>query len=110
MRIARTKVWSHVPLAPKNERSHKRELPAHNRRLRHGVSFEEAVLYSPIRLPESLTTQSTPKASREIIVGHSDRRNLILVSFVETEERVRLINARKATRGERRDYEESVGS
>lgn len=50
------------------------------------------------------------KASGEIIVGHSDRKSLILVSFVEAEERIRLISAREATRAERNDYEENVNS
>ena len=46
---------------------------------------------------------------REIIIGHSNKQNLILVSFVE-DDRVRLISARKATRTERKDLEENVGS
>jgi hypothetical protein len=45
---------------------------------------------------------------REIIVGHSDKAQLLLVSFVESETRVRLLSARKATRWERQDYEEKV--
>ena len=48
---------------------------------------------------------------REIIVGHSAERNLVLVSFTGIDDdRVRILSARKATRTERKDYEENVGS
>ena len=47
---------------------------------------------------------------REIIIGHSVRRRLILVSFIGINEQVRIISARKGTRRERKDYEENVGS
>jgi len=43
---------------------------------------------------------------REIIVGHSIQRRLLLVSFVDQGENVRLISARIATKRERNDYEE----
>jgi len=43
---------------------------------------------------------------REIIIGHSNKQNLILVSFVE-DDRVRLFSARKATRTERRDMKKT---
>jgi hypothetical protein len=43
---------------------------------------------------------------REILVGHSIHQRLLLVSFSERGERVRLISARLATKRERRDYEE----
>jgi len=78
---------------------------------KHGVSFKEAVRLFVDPLARIFDDpEHSESERREIIIGHSDWRNLILVSFVEAEERVRLINARKATRGERRDYEERVGS
>jgi uncharacterized protein len=43
---------------------------------------------------------------REIIIGHSARNRLLLVSFTERSSRVRIISARRATRLERKDYEE----
>jgi len=46
---------------------------------------------------------------REIIIGHSAQRQLILVNFTGSDERVRIFSARKATRRERKDYEENVG-
>jgi uncharacterized DUF497 family protein len=48
---------------------------------------------------------------REIIVGYSVLDRLFLVSFTErSRDRVRIISARKATRRERKDYEENIGS
>ena len=40
------------------------------------------------------------------IVGMSDMKRLLVVSFTERGERMRLISARKASRSEIRDYEE----
>jgi hypothetical protein len=45
---------------------------------------------------------------REIIVGHSARRRLLVVSFVQRGHRIRMLSARRATRQERRDYEEGT--
>jgi hypothetical protein len=45
---------------------------------------------------------------REIIIGHSTRHRLLLVSFAQREDVIRLISARKATRNERKDYEEGT--
>jgi len=45
---------------------------------------------------------------REIIIGYSARNRLLLVSFAQREDVIRIISARKATRNEREDYEEGV--
>jgi hypothetical protein len=44
---------------------------------------------------------------REIIVGNSARGRMLLVSFTERGDIVRIISARRADRAERKDYEES---
>ena len=44
---------------------------------------------------------------REILTGHSAQGHLLLVAFAERESKIRIVNARKATRRERRAYEES---
>jgi uncharacterized DUF497 family protein len=78
---------------------------------KHDVSFEEAmtVFADPLAriFPDS---EHSSNEVREIIIGHSARHQLILVNFTGTDERVRLFSARKATRMERKDYEENVGS
>ena len=45
---------------------------------------------------------------REIIIGHSSKNRLLLVSFTERETSIRIISARKATNYERKDYEENA--
>lgn len=47
---------------------------------------------------------------REIIIGHSANGRLLVVCFAAKEESVRLFSARKATKQERKDYEENVKS
>ena len=74
---------------------------------KHGVTFEEALT---VFMDATARIHADPDHSeaerREIIVGHSIHQRLLLVSFAERGERVRLINARRATKRERRDYEE----
>jgi hypothetical protein len=78
---------------------------------KHGVCFEEGITVFADPLARIFEDEEhSESARREIIIGHSDRRNLILVSFVESDDRVRIISARKATRTERKDYEENAGS
>lgn len=45
---------------------------------------------------------------REIVVGHSTRDRLLVISFAERGDTVRIISARKATKNERKDYEEGA--
>ena len=45
---------------------------------------------------------------RELIVGHSARGRLLIVSFTERGRRTRIISARKTTKHERRDYEKNI--
>lgn len=79
--------------------------------VKHQVSFEEAisVFADPIAriFPDE---EHAVDEFREIIIGHSARHRLVLVNFTSSDERIRLISARKATRRERKDYEENVGS
>ncbi len=43
---------------------------------------------------------------RLLIIGTSDKNRVIVVSYTERGDIIRLINARKATRNERKQYEE----
>ena len=79
-------------------------------KVKHGVSFEEAITVFADPLARIFEDPEHSEIERrEIIIGHSAKQNLVLVSFVEGD-RVRLISARKATRTERKEYEENVGS
>lgn len=80
---------------------------ADNRR-KHGVTFLEAetVFGDPLAAIFVDEDHSTAEP-REIIIGHSVRSRLLLVSFTQRDERIRIIGARRATKRERRDYEEN---
>lgn len=75
---------------------------------KHGVSFEEAVtvFLNPLARIHSDPDHSIGE-QREIIVGHSTSGRLLLVSFTERGDSVRVIHARPADAAERHDYEEN---
>lgn len=79
--------------------------------VKHEVSFEEAmtVFANPLAriFPDE---EHSIDELREMIIGYSARQQLILMNFTATEDKVRIISARKATRRERKDYEENIGS
>lgn len=76
---------------------------------KHGVSFEEAVQVFGDPLARIFDDPDHSSGElRELIVGHATRQRLLIVSFVERGDRVRILSARRATRRERRDYEEGT--
>lgn len=76
---------------------------------KHGVTFEEAktVFDNPLAVIFDDETHSADEA-RELVIGHSQRNRILIISFVERSEAVRIISARPATRKERKDYEETL--
>jgi uncharacterized DUF497 family protein len=76
---------------------------------KHGVSFEEAktVFYNPMAIIFDDEAHSIDE-QREIIIGHSRKNRLLLVSFTERSISVRIISARLVTRKEREDYEQNA--
>ena len=77
---------------------------------KHGVSFDEAVTVfkDPLAFIFDDTAHSEQE-HREIIIGMSSLRRMLLVCFVErVEDTVRIISARPATRQEIKDYEENA--
>ena len=79
---------------------------------KHRIAFSEApsVFGDPLARIFSDEAHSTGE-QREIIIGHSQAKRLLLVCFTESEEgRVRIISARRATRREQHDYEEHVSA
>jgi len=77
---------------------------------KHGVSFDEAVTVFKDPLAFIFDdTMHSEQEHREIIIGISALRRMILVCFVErVEDIVRIISARAATRQEIKDYEENA--
>ncbi|MFN8405612.1 MAG: BrnT family toxin [Anaerolineales bacterium] len=79
---------------------------------KHGISFEEAitVFKDPLAFIFDDTAHSEHE-HREIIIGLSALRRMILVCFVERyEDIIRIVSARPATRQEIKDYEENVNN
>ena len=76
---------------------------------KHGVSFDEASTVFGDPLARIFSDDDHPDTERrEIIIGHSIFRRLLLVSFVERiVDVIRIISARQTTRKERQDYEEN---
>jgi uncharacterized protein len=77
-----------------------------NRR-KHRIGFAEAT--TAFGDPPSITIPDPNHAdeNRFVIVGSSDRRRLLVVVHTMRGERTRVISARKATRHEREQHEES---
>jgi uncharacterized protein len=76
---------------------------------KHGVTFDEAATAfrdSLARIFDDPVHSSGER--RELLVGHSRRARLIIVSFAERGDRIRIISARNATKRERRDYEQGT--
>ncbi|MEM7536176.1 MAG: BrnT family toxin [Chloroflexota bacterium] len=74
---------------------------------KHKVSFEEAATVFQDAL--SLTGDDPDHSSEEdrfVTFGLSSRGRLLVVSFTERGERIRIISARQMTRSERGIYEE----
>ena len=77
---------------------------------KHGISFDEAVTVfkDPLAFIFDDTAHSEQE-HREIVIGISTLRKMILVCFVErVKNTVRISSARPATRQEIKDYEENA--
>ena len=84
-----------------------RRKAASNRR-KHGVSFEEASTVFGDPLAAIFDDEEHSEGElREVLIGHSADGRLLVVSFTERADRIRVISAWRATKRERRDYEES---
>ncbi|MFN8487566.1 MAG: BrnT family toxin [Caldilineaceae bacterium] len=80
---------------------------ARNRRVHDGVTFEEAasVFHDPTAFIFD-DDEHSDEEYRELIIGHSTRNRLLIVSFTERDEVIRIISARKADAGEQNAYEQ----
>lgn len=75
----------------------------------HGVSFDEAstafsdtlslTIYDPLHSGEE---------NRMILIGNSLKNRLLVIVHTERKDKIRIISARKATKNERKQYEENA--
>jgi len=76
---------------------------------KHRVRFEEAA--SVFLDPSALTfpdPDHSQKEDREITIGCSARERVLFVAHAMRKGRIRIISARRATRGEQEQYEEGI--
>lgn len=75
--------------------------------LKHGVSFEEAktVFDDPLYV-DFYDPDHSSDEHRYIIIGESQQRRLLMVSYTERGQVIRLISSREVTPAERKVYEE----
>ena len=76
---------------------------------KHGLAFEEALTVFADPLARIFDDPDhSENERRELIIGQSTSRRLLVVSFTERRPRTRIIGAREATAHERRDYEQNT--
>ncbi len=76
---------------------------------KHGISFDEAgTAFGDAHAWIFDDEEHSDEEPREILVGYSSKNRLLMVSFVQrAPDRVRIVSARLADRGERETYEET---
>jgi uncharacterized DUF497 family protein len=74
----------------------------------HGVSFDEATTVFRDSLSISIADPDHSHSEERFIdIGMSHRGQLLVVSYTERKDRIRIISARLANRAERKSYEET---
>lgn len=74
---------------------------------KHGVSFEEAkTVFDDPHYVDFYDPDHSEDEERYLIVGQSNQERLLIVSYTERGDSIRLISAREVTRNERESYEE----
>ncbi len=73
---------------------------------KHDVSFEEATtVWDDLFNIEFFDDEHSADENRFIMIGESQHQRLLIISFTERDNRVRIISARQLTPRERREYE-----
>ncbi len=75
---------------------------------KHGITFEEAISVFDDETAAFLhDSEHSFNEDRYLLIGYSKYNNLLFVSFTERDDRIRIISSRKATKNERKGYEEN---
>jgi uncharacterized DUF497 family protein len=73
---------------------------------KHGVTLNEAsTLFDNMLAKETYDPDHSEEEDRYLLIGHSARGQVLIVSYTDREEGTRIISARKAEPRERREYE-----
>lgn len=76
---------------------------------KHAVSFDEAkTVFDDSLFVIFADPDRSAEEKRFVIMGESNQNRLLVVSYTERPLAARLISARKATRAERKKYEEDI--
>ena len=74
---------------------------------KHGVSFAEAkTIFDDPLYVDFYDLDHSEDEEHYLIVGESNRGRLLIVSYTERRESIRIISAREVTKSEREAYEE----
>ncbi len=74
---------------------------------KHGISFTEAkTIFDDPLYVDFYDLDHSDDEDRYLIVGESNRGRLLIVSYTERRESIRIISAREVTKSEREIYEE----
>jgi len=74
----------------------------------HGVSFDDATTVFRDTLSITISDPDHSESENRFIdIGMSHRRELLVVSYTERKDKIRIVSARRATRAERKNYEET---
>ena len=73
---------------------------------KHGVDFNEATtVFDDLFNVDFYDPRNSAEEHRFLIIGESDRQRLLIVSYIERDDKIRIISARELTAQERRNYE-----
>ena len=74
---------------------------------KHGVSFDEAkTIFDDPLYVDFYDPDHSDGEHRYIIIGQSQQGRLLMVSYTERDDTIRIISSREVTPGEREAYEE----
>ena len=73
---------------------------------KHGVDFDEAAtVFDDLFYVDFYDPKHSIEEHRFLMIGESNRQRLLIVSYAERDDKIRIISARELTPQERRDYE-----
>lgn len=73
---------------------------------KHGVDFADAVIALSDDLAVTIPDPDSEDEARFVSLGMDPNGRVLVTVFIHRGERIRIISSRKASKGERREYEE----